>query len=78
MNSKYYILLGLGIVWLVFYFLVAYTLDNKKSTFNKYAFFTVINGIFIMLCYTLLTTNLELEKQIKKLETKIKTYERTN
>jgi heme/copper-type cytochrome/quinol oxidase subunit 2 len=70
MDNRYYFLMTLLVFWLLFYFLVAYNLNDKKSTFHKYAYYTILNGIFIMLCFALLTTNIQLEKQIKKLEIK--------
>jgi len=76
MEDRYYLLIAMFIIWLVFYFLVGYSLDKKYSSFHKFAFFTVINGMFILICFILLSVNIELQKEVKYLKAKIENYDK--
>jgi len=75
MDDRYILLIVISVFWLLFYFLVSYSLNEKEYTFHKYAFFTIINSMFIFMCFVLLSMVIKLEKQEKILKYKIERYD---
>ena len=64
-NSQEIIFSILGILWLILYFKIGYSLNDKKDTFMLYALYTIITGLFIMIAFFSTLRINELEEKTK-------------